>query len=459
MVKYYPYLLRATYFLGDLAFLNTSFIVAYSIKFDKFSFYNDAPYVWLLLLFNLAWILVSVIFDNYNVSRLEGYTSVTLKMLKSILLHFFLITTLFVFVKTTYFSRAYLAYTYIIFTILVVFWRRFVIQSLRIYRKYGYNQKSYIIIGYSNLGNDLVNYLGNHPEFGYLFKGFFDDKFQSPQVKGNVKEVEQFSLEQQIDEIFCSVSHLSKTYIQQLQRFADANLVRLKMLPDLRKIADYPLHIERFGEIPVILTRREPLNNSLNRFVKRSFDILFSSLVLVLIFSWLVPLIGLIIKIDSPGPVFFLQKRSGRNGKRFVCYKFRTMKYRKEAGFQQATRNDPRVTRVGKFLRKSNLDELPQFINVFLGNMTVVGPRPHPIPLDDKFKTLIEKYMVRHFVKPGVTGLAQVKGYRGETKDVRQMINRVRMDVFYIENWSFLLDLKIIFLTVFSMLRGDKNAF
>jgi lipopolysaccharide/colanic/teichoic acid biosynthesis glycosyltransferase len=187
--------------------------------------------------------------------------------------------------------------------------------------------------------------------------------------------------------------------------------------------------------------------------------VLFSLLVIVFVYPWLLPIIALLIKIDSRGPIFFWQQRSGRNNQNFWCLKFRSMYVNDESNFKQATRDDNRITRVGRILRKTNLDEMPQFFNVLLGHMSVVGPRPHPIKLDENFRTIIERYDERNLVKPGVTGLAQVKGYRGETAHPQLMKNRVRVDLFYIENWTFILDLKIIFLTVTSMMRGDRNAF
>jgi lipopolysaccharide/colanic/teichoic acid biosynthesis glycosyltransferase len=179
----------------------------------------------------------------------------------------------------------------------------------------------------------------------------------------------------------------------------------------------------------------------------------------VFVFSWLFPIIAIIIKLNSKGPVFFKQKRSGLDNDNFGCYKFRSMYFDEKRDGVQATKGDSRITTVGAFLRKTSLDELPQFLNVLLGQMSVVGPRPHPLWLNDKYRDNIEKYMLRHFIKPGITGLAQVKGFRGETTDPVMMERRIKMDVFYLENWSFLLDIKIIFMTVFGFLKGDENAF
>ena len=206
--------------------------------------------------------------------------------------------------------------------------------------------------------------------------------------------------------------------------------------------------------------RPEPLEDISSRFKKRFFDLVFSSFVFITVLWWLLPLIALIIKLDSKGPVFFIQSRAGRNNQNFSVFKFRTMKVVEATDqFEQAKKNDPRITRIGAYLRKYSLDELPQFINVLFGDMSVVGPRPHPLKLNDQFQKIIDKYMVRHFVKPGITGWAQVNGYRGETKDSIDMENRVKFDIHYLENWTAMLDVKIVFMTIINMIRGEDNAY
>jgi putative colanic acid biosynthesis UDP-glucose lipid carrier transferase len=202
-----------------------------------------------------------------------------------------------------------------------------------------------------------------------------------------------------------------------------------------------------------------PLQHPFNRLIKRSFDILFSFVVLLFLFSWIALLIGCIIKLTSPGPVFFSQKRTGKDGKEFWCLKFRSMKPNGEADTKQAVKDDPRITPIGSFLRKTNLDELPQFINVLKGDMSVVGPRPHMLKHTEYYSQRIEGYMLRHSVKPGITGFAQVAGYRGETKEMKEMEGRVRRDVLYIQHWSFLLDLKIIYRTMLQWVKKDGETY
>ena len=213
-----------------------------------------------------------------------------------------------------------------------------------------------------------------------------------------------------------------------------------------------------FGTIPATTIRHQPLSRISNRFAKRIFDILFAGTFLIFFPLILIP-VGIAIKISSPGPIFFKQKRSGYRGRDFYCYKFRTMKVNADADTRQATKDDPRKTRLGDFLRRTSIDELPQFINVLCGDMSVVGPRPHMLKHTQEYSALIDQYMVRHYIKPGITGWAQIQGYRGQTEELWQMERRVECDVWYIENWSTMLDIKIILRTIYNAIHGEKNAF
>jgi len=213
------------------------------------------------------------------------------------------------------------------------------------------------------------------------------------------------------------------------------------------------------GYIPIILGRTIPLDEFFHKIIKRLFDITFSILIIVGVLSWLIPVMAIIIKLDSRGPVFFVQKRNGLNNKEFKCFKFRSMEVNELADIEQVSKNDNRITKVGKFIRKTSIDELPQFLNVLLGDMSVVGPRPHMVSHTNMYAERIDKFMVRHFIKPGITGLAQTKGFRGEVESDNDIINRVRYDIFYMKKWSILLDLKIIFSTVYNTLKGDQKAY
>ena len=305
-------------------------------------------------------------------------------------------------------------------------------------------------------------------EYGYHFLGFFDDNPMNypldvrKDILGSVEDAKRYALENQIDEFFCALSNNEEEKIRDLIEFGDENLIRVKIVPDLTKFLTHHLNkieIDYYGQIPVMTLRSEPLESFVNRFIKRGFDVAFSMLIIIFVLSWLFPLVALIIKLTSKGPVLFVQERSGLRNRSFQVIKFRTMNVNIDAHHTQAPRGDDRITPIGKFLRRSNLDELPQFINVFFGQMSVIGPRPHMLKHTEEYSKIIDKFMVRHLVKPGITGWAQVNGYRGETRNHKDMEGRVRADVWYIENWSFALDIKIIILTIINMIRGEENAF
>ncbi|MEM7381825.1 MAG: exopolysaccharide biosynthesis polyprenyl glycosylphosphotransferase, partial [Bacteroidota bacterium] len=239
----------------------------------------------------------------------------------------------------------------------------------------------------------------------------------------------------------------------------DNSLKRIKIIPDNKEVFSRAMSIDLYGAVPVLNIRASPLELEYANLVKRVFDLIFSSLVIILILSWLTPLVYILLKFDSKGPLFFKQQRHGVNKETFWCYKFRSMTQTHESDTKMATKNDCRVTRLGSILRKTSIDELPQFFNVFKGDMSVVGPRPHMHLHTEQFQNSVDKYLVRHFLKPGITGLAQVKGYRGEIVDKSDIINRVRYDIFYMEKWSLRLDVKIIYLTVVNVFKGETKAY
>lgn len=349
----------------------------------------------------------------------------------------------------------------------MLIWRFGFIKILRFYRSKGFNTRKVIIVGAGATGQEFRKMLSNKLEYGYNFLGFFDDEPERfPALKdliiGNVEEAKQFSINNNVDEIFCALPYKQEEKVRDLVEFGDNNLIRLKIVPDFSRFLTHQLFrvdIDHYGIFPVLTIRSEPLENYINRIVKRSFDFCFSALVFSLILWWLIPLIALIVKLSSKGPVFFIQDRSGLKNQVFRVYKFRTMYMNDEANEKQAQKGDARITPIGSILRKTNLDEIPQFLNVFLGHMSVIGPRPHMLKHTEEYAQTIDKFMVRHFVKPGITGWAQVNGFRGEIKDHQDLENRVLADVWYIENWSLLLDLRIILLTVFNMIKGEEKAY
>ncbi len=316
-----------------------------------------------------------------------------------------------------------------------------------------------IIIGGGDTGLRLHHYLKNNPQQGYTSLGIFDDM---PEMKGrtsylgNIDEAINYAVTLGADEIFCALPALAFEAIETLMLLADKNLIRFRLVAEPGKYEQLPAYAEYFSDIAVIALRREPLQRWLNRIAKRLFDVVFSLLVIVCICSWLFPILAIFIKATSKGPIFFIQQRSGLHNRPFNCYKFRSMRVNRYADTKPAVRGDKRITNLGKWLRQMSLDELPQFFNVLAGDMSVVGPRPHMIVLTKQYAELIDRFMVRHFLKPGITGWAQVIGLRGEATSV---LKRVDADLWYVENWSFWLDLKIVFFTIINLFKGDYNAF
>lgn len=342
-------------------------------------------------------------------------------------------------------------------------------NALEKYRLHGRNTRQVLFIGNDPANLNMYRELVGDPTMGYVVLGYYSNGIieDAPKdfkklgdIDHDLKKIlndKEFN-HRICDDIFCSLSHDEYEKIVKVMRFCDRNVIHFFYVP--RQFGNYRLQLktERFGDMNVLTNYVEPLLNPTNKFIKRSFDIVFSSIVCLCMLPF-IPIIALIIKIQSPGPIFFKQERTGLNGETFECIKFRSMHVNKDADTEQATKEDPRKFKFGNFMRKANIDELPQFFNVLKGDMSIVGPRPHMLYHTDVYSKLISKYMVRHFSKPGITGWAQVTGYRGETKELWQMEERVRRDIWYIEHWSFWLDIKIILMTVKSVFKHDENAY
>lgn len=324
-----------------------------------------------------------------------------------------------------------------------------------------------LLVGATNSALDFYETINKYYYYGYKCIGFIDDHVQVMNgcpYRGSLKQLPSLLASKQIDEVVIALPNSQNKEIQKCVEVCDYYSVKARIVPNLHQFALSPLQVNNIGQLSVLSIRSLPLDKQENRFLKRVFDILFSLLFFVLIGIWLFPLIALMIKITSRGSVFFHQERWGLNNEKITCYKFRTMLHSStdldhDGNYLQAKKNDPRVTRFGAFLRKSNLDELPQFWNVLLGNMSVVGPRPHPTPLNLEAMHTIDNYMLRHIIKPGITGWAQVNGSRGETRMPGAMQERVNFDLYYIHRWTFWFDCQIILQTVINIFRGDQNAY
>lgn len=347
--------------------------------------------------------------------------------------------------------------------ILLPLWWTISRMIIKFFRRHGRNFSRVVIVGTNSTARHLYKEMMSDAGFGYKFMGFFDnaepaDSIPPELFKGGLDHLSDFVAENAIDEIYYTLTGECREDMAGVIRTADANCIPFYYVPQLNRFVSRGFELHLLGTMPVMSVMPNPLKRMANRIMKRSFDLVFSTVALVMSPVIFIP-VAIAIKISSPGPVFFRQKRTGLKGAEFYCYKFRTMRVNAQSDSMQATQNDPRKTRVGDFLRRTSIDELPQFINVWLGDMSVVGPRPHMLRHTEEYSALIEKYMVRHMVKPGITGWAQVNGFRGQTEQLWQMEKRVEHDVWYIEHWSFMLDMKIILRTILNVFHGEKNAF
>jgi putative colanic acid biosynthesis UDP-glucose lipid carrier transferase len=404
---------------------------------------------------SFGWFIIAANLGFYEVYRYTKVIAILNCTLKQGVLFAFFCLILEYFYSETANQKAVALFVFVTLSA-VLFIKLFIYYFLKRYRiLFGRNFRSVILLGNNNSISPLKSFFTDNPDYGYQLVKVFtleDNK------KQRIDDCLSFVLKNKIDEIYCSMADLSETQINDIISFSDNNLKTLKLIPSKKQILSRSVKFEYYDYIPVISLRNILQDETLNKIFKRVFDLLFSILIIVGILSWLIPILAIIIKWDSKGPLFFVQKRNGLNYVEFDCYKFRSMEFDDQYGLDLSPENQFRITKVGKFIRKTSIDELPQFFNVLLGEMSVVGPRPHPIGDNDRYALMADKFMVRHFVKPGITGLAQTKGFRGEVETDEDIINRVKYDIFYMENWSILLDIKIILNTIYNMLKGDEKA-
>jgi undecaprenyl-phosphate galactose phosphotransferase/putative colanic acid biosynthesis UDP-glucose lipid carrier transferase len=440
------YTTKIILFLADICFLNLAFYGAFASPTDSAAYIS---LIYLIVYSNLAWMFLVLVANPYAVTKSWTVSRVTKSQLIFIFIHLLVVASLVIFFEKSY-SAGRILMVYLIFTFFFLSARLIVFYVRRILTKEVVRQC--LIIGDNELAKEVRRYFLMNPADGYRFVENidFDSRF--------MERVQAITASKEIHQIICCVPNVKKDELKELINFGLNSLISVKIIVDPPSSGSILLgEGERTPglEIPVLA-----LDEPRNQLIKRFFDLAGALLVLLLVLWWLIPLLAILIKLDSKGPVFYLQTRNGRSNKPFQCIKLRSMVVVEgNSEFVQATREDSRITRVGKFLRKSSLDEFPQFFNVLKGDMSLIGPRPHPIKLNEQFMPLIANLMSRHYVKPGITGLAQCMGYRGETKDLGDMENRIRLDRYYIENWSIWLDFKIVILTVVSLIRGSEKAY
>ena len=447
----------------DLIFVDLACKFAYFINIEPSFKYQD-PYLSFFVIFSLLWMITSLFFGVYGEQRIFDFRHFSRNIFGAVLLHMVLLGFYMFSVQVNYIPRDFLLYAYAFAISTVILYRFLVIRAYTHYNSLTYHMRRIVVVGTDGTAEDLYQFFNDKETTVSRFVAIKDEWLQDVElnrelIHNKLGELKQYCLEGGIKEIYLSLPLTSLEMINELSDFADDNFIYFRIVTDFGVLEQKQVDVDFFGHIPILSLRKAPLKGLFNRILKRLLDIVFSSLVILLIFPWLYPIIALLIKMESEGPVIFKQKRSGRENKEFLCFKFRTMTVNKDSDAKQATKSDSRITKIGAFLRKTSLDEFPQFVNVFLGQMSVVGPRPHMLKHTEEYSQIIEKFLFRHFIRPGITGWAQVNGYRGGTEDNSLMQKRIEHDAWYIENWSVLLDLRIIFLTVWNIVKGEENAY
>ena len=431
------------------------------IYFFSFDFLNNKYFLFFIYA-TTSWITSSYLLNFYQSTRHSSWITIFTTLVKQFL--FFSISIYaFIGIFRSININAIITLRYLAITFLIIA----LINTVKFYlfNRLGFDLqggiKQIIIVGYNESSAELKSLVSSKKELGYKLKGVFSNK-KNDITSGNIEDAISFmGKDHHIDEIYCTIDELSEDEVNEFVKLASLNQIGLKFISSAENYHAKRFETHYYDYLPVLSIKEAALNNGVNQFIKRIFDILFSIIIIVLILSWLIPLFGLLIKMESKGPVFFKHKRNGINYKEFTCYKFRSLRKTNLLPLNQVSEDDSRVTRIGRFIRRTSIDELPQFFNVLLGNMSVVGPRPHMLPFTSEYSKKIDKYRFafRHSVKPGITGLAQVKGCRGEIKNDEDIINRVKYDIFYIENWFILLDIKIIVQTFLNIIKGEENAY
>jgi len=414
--------------------------------------------IWHITFINLSWLIISYHLNFYNFRRYNKNVDVVSRLFLQFLIFTFVYFAYYSLTNKPINSVDHIKILVYIFLTITIF-RSLYLFALKKYRIEGGNFRNIIFVGSNKSMQNVNNFIEDHPELGYKILGCFSNNKVSKNYLGEIESSFNYSIDNTVDEIICSISELSKEQIKKFIDFTDNNLIVLKLIPDTKDVYTTKMNVEYYDYMPILSLRKIPFDDPVNQFFKRFFDIIYSLFIILFILSWLTPILFILIKLESKGPLFFKQVRDGLNGETFECYKYRSMYLNNQSDDIQATKKDLRVTKIGRFIRKTSIDELPQFFNVFIGDMSIVGPRPHMLSQTKKYSKIVDKFMVRHFVKPGITGLAQIRGFRGEVEKNEDMENRVKLDIYYIENWSFFLDLKIIGQTILNVIKGEDKAY
>lgn len=452
-------------YIIDAPVVAVSYLVASSITVDVAL--NLYGYLFTIVTL-IVWYIAASFSRLYADRRSNKYSEEIVFIIYTIILFTILLSSV------SFFLRNYIQFNSYFFSFFLIILFLLLTLTKYIIRKYLHSAiyqgklfDNILIIGSTPSALDFYETINKYYYYGYKCVGFLDNsnaKMNGCAYQGKINNLGSILKERAVDEVVIALPNTQNEQIQQCIEICDYYTTKARILPDLYQYASSTIQVNNIGLMPVISVRSLPLDKEENKILKKAFDIFFAIIFFLVLGFWLLPLIALAIKLTSRGPIIFKQERWGLNNEKIVCYKFRTMEANssdidKNGFYHQASKDDPRVTKLGSFLRRTNMDELPQFWNVLLGNMSVVGPRPHPTPLNLESMHKVENYMLRHVVKPGITGWAQVNGCRGETRIPGSMQRRVNFDLYYIHRWTFWLDSQIILQTAINVIRGDQNAY
>ena len=442
--------IRPLTILIDLLLINCIVFFISDKQFLNFSFLSYT---------STSWLLISYYTKFYNVYR---YTHVA-RVVTLLVSQFFIFLLAYLSYFSIFKEGEIINNQFSIFSFIlgfITFFKFLIFYLLKKYRSDGKNYRNIVLFGENNTAKKLDNLFHYKNDLGYRFIGYFSDKiYKSKHYLGIVRDGFNYIENNDIDEVYCDPSEISLSQLIKIRKFVEEKKLELRLIPENKAIYSKDFILEYFGTVPILKPKPLPFEKIETFIFKRFFDIIFSLFICVFLLSWLIPILWVFVKLESKGPLFFKQKRDGMNGTHFYCFKFRSMTINTESDIISASKNDIRITKVGSFLRKTSLDELPQFFNVLLGDMSVVGPRPHINLQTKKYIDEVENYLIRNSVKPGITGLAQISGYRGEVIKKSDIENRVKLDIFYIENWSFFLDIKIIIQTFLIFFKRQEKAY
>lgn len=462
----YSWLLRPALILFDISII--VFFASYFIDFKTFGLpywsfgFIKSKATFFVFYVSILWLISAYSIKFYNVYRYTTTLNVLGLLIKQSLIFFIIVFAFIGFYRGIEINKITVL-KYLVTSISIISFIKFLMFfGLKKYRQHlNGNHRRVLIIGSTDGAQELKDFFTNKSEYGYDLLGVYSSN-SSQNTNGNIQDAVEFiSNNDAIDEIYCAMDDLSKNELKTFVKYAELNQCNIKFIPKTANFFSKRLKTDFYNYLPVLSIQEVALNKPFNRVLKRMFDVVFSILVIVFLLSWISLILFILIKLESKGPLLYKHKRNGINYKEFDCYKFRSLRINSSESENYVKKKDQRVTKIGRFLRQTSLDELPQFINVLKGDMSVVGPRPHMLSYTESYSKKIDPYnfIFRHNVKPGITGLAQVKGFRGEVKADEDIINRVKYDIFYIENWSILLDFDIIARTILGIIKGDEKAY